>query len=81
MMFHVGQKVASVVNAPHRAVKKGDIFTIWKICECGGLLLAEIETSPNYCCFDPNCFRPVVTTDISIFETMLVPTPKEKVEA
>lgn len=26
-------------------------------------------------------FRPVVTTDISIFEAMLVPTPKEKVEA
>lgn len=93
-MFHVGMSVVyvndgllpdddmSICTVEHPV--KGQVYTIARIWPYDMIL--AVEELP---CHDGNrvygwqfCrWRPVVTTDISIFQAMLVPTPKEKVEA
>lgn len=96
-MFYVGQKVVFIGGGAARTIfgetvpQAGEVYTIRDISfgENGTYLrLEEIVNSLHYYIeglsearFNAFYFRPVVTTDISIFEAMLVPTPKEKVEA
>ena len=62
-------------------------------CHVPCLLLEEVVNAPRlYCCADgisrfveiaysQTSFRPVVKTDISIFQAMLAPSPKKRVAA
>lgn len=90
--FHIGQKVVCVDASPshiggkYRLVK-GAVYTIRGFDDEGGYLglyLEEIPDDPVRAPFKlPNGwyawrFRPVKTTNISIFTAMLVPTPRVK---
>lgn len=87
-MFHVGQKVVCVDDGPGLddglpvSLVRGSVYTISEIENLVGAIKTE-EAGPfevrTY--FHRRRFRPVHTTSIEIFEAMLVPTPKEKVEA
>lgn len=88
-MFHVGQKVVCVDDAPRKwdltpsQLSKGSVYTLTSIVSHHvfgvGVTLAEVIPAPPNDGWHIERFRPVVTTDISIFQAMLVPTPKEKV--
>lgn len=91
--FHIGQKVvcvdASVAWDGDDRLRVGSVYTIRGFDpDTGGLgVLLEELVSPivapweHELSWDPSRFRPVGTTDISIFTAMLAPTPREKVRA
>jgi hypothetical protein len=89
MMFRIGQKVVCIDDSiehdepgPHTV--KGRIYTIssmplWE--NEPTLLFEELPPhwDPNWSTgYNPECFRPIVETDISVFTAMLKPV---KVEA
>jgi hypothetical protein len=89
MIYHVGQKVICVRDDKGRVfpnlnvLTRGTIYTIRGLVDNDGVLLEEVIL-PNYP-YDPwkkhevsfaiDRFRPVKTTDISIFTAMLAPSP------
>lgn len=88
MGFRTGQKVVYVGSRRGWQVptmlQKGVVYTVQAKCteshadDGAGIFLCEIATPGDevYCdCFDPQCFRPAVDTDISVFTEMLTPSP------
>ena len=79
MNFRVGQKVVCVTNKRAPELTRNCVYTVAAICgERPGLVLAEVDPRFPYCCFDHKRFRPVRTTDISIFTAMLTPIPHKE---
>lgn len=94
MSFHVGQKVVCVDDSPPRSgltfkahPVKGRVYTIAAIGSMDGepavdlVELGKLGACLQYPDWLASRFRPVKETDISIFTSMLVPTPKQKVSA
>lgn len=94
--FHLGQKVVCIDDGlwpdePPPYVVKGHIYTISGFEESPawpGNIFLTFEEFPFVCAapgwttgYLSTCFRPVRTTDISIFTAMLVPAPREKVSS
>jgi hypothetical protein len=95
MNFHVGQKVVCVNDKEglqgwgwNVRPKKGSVYTVTAIGlthsadpeQLPCILVAELERredSPLWA----HRFRPIRTTDISVFTAMLVPTPRIKERA
>jgi hypothetical protein len=77
--------------AVHTYPKFGGIYTIRDICDRAGtigLMFAEICHEPAWFCvgliepaFNAKRFRPVKKSSIDIFKRMLVPAPRDLVEA
>lgn len=89
MSFRVGQQVVCIKrgawNPPLYPQESGPIhggvYTITAIHKgrvTAGLILDGFDPFVRWCA---SRFRPVKETDISIFTDMLVPTPKQEVDA
>ena len=87
-MFRVGQKVVCVDDAPWETtglpvpVRKKGIYTIQELSRIRsglGVKLEEVDRR-TYGYFRAARFRPVVTTDISIFEAMLAPVHNKEAQ-
>ena len=79
-------------NHNMHSLKKGTVYTVRGfyagpgiIYTPGSIYLNEItrpiSSEGVECPFHPARFRPVVKTDISIFQAMLAPSPKKRVDA
>jgi hypothetical protein len=88
MTFHVGQKVACVRAGPWRALdgdlnnvllfpQKGRVYEIDLIDLYQGYTFLGLAGLPAECVWDADLFRPVIErqTDISIFTSLLTPSP------
>jgi hypothetical protein len=93
MMFHVGQKVVCVdefdfIEPDEVPPVKGHVYTIRGMTDKGEglfIVLEEIVNLPRQydegfaeAEFDAECFRPVRTTSIEIFERMLTQLPNKE---
>lgn len=91
--FHIGQKVVCVNNFSTFCLAKPQVGSVYTISNLylapdGDLMLELVEilapeTDETFAGFRASSyfFRPVRTTDISIFTAMLAPTPPAKVQA
>jgi hypothetical protein len=83
--FHVGQKVVCVDAAGASELVKGNVYIIDGFVEWGGKIGLNIVgiCIPGgwYLGFRAARFRPVKSIDISIFTSMLVPSPRVKERA
>jgi hypothetical protein len=93
MTFHVGQKVVRVSGTDYwddgNYPALGVVYTIRGIVDqkSTGTLLTFVEIRNDHLGYsiEPGFaamhFRPVKTTDISVFQAMLAPSPKQAVGA
>lgn len=88
--FHVGQRVASLYSCTHKesgtSVTKGGIYTIRRIAFAKTITgLCFVEHKPvsvlhpicDEYCWNSAHFRPLIETDISIFQAILANPHKE----
>ena len=92
MSFRVGQEVVCVDDsdgdwsgpAIRRVLKRQNVYIIAEVIPllggfCGVQLVGIQCETPNG--FRGERFRPIVTTNINIFTSMLAPSPKQRVDA
>lgn len=84
MSFRVGQEVVCVDDSPHpegfgsSALKRGNTYTVtytYTNSDGPGVHVAEAKHHPHFAGYRATRFRPIVKTDISIFQSMLISPP------